>query len=430
MFLTELDSRAGIKRSRDPLGLVPLWGYFGRKVVGNLTTVTNSVRGFTTTLFGYYFAREVQEREARSTQSTLELFLKFEQLAGYSRYRCANDGEFRGITYVKRNLAKGNTVRLSARTEDQILSNQKIYSLWGLYSVPARASGLLQQGQNELTASARAFVESQYIAILDREGLKGGREIVDLLRVPRPEVQLAGKHERIARAIAHLLRPKYSVAERDFYRSHLVLGGSEDSTAGLQSRAAELMSELPRREQFNRPELRHLIKQATSRRDGWEALALALQRIDHLESVLIPAASAFGYLLARNGRNLGEVTADLAKHWGSLRHIDVEACRALRPELEAASSEASAAERWVKMAEALAAGEYKAVLKLLLEHNAAVMQGRNGSAPWVRLVAGRLDVRFRDEAIQLPGRQDLPDAWVNNYFLNPLKDVIGTLGSA
>ncbi len=57
MFLTNLDSRATVKDSRDPLGLVPLWRHFGRHVVGNLTTVTGSVRGFTTTLLGYQLAR-------------------------------------------------------------------------------------------------------------------------------------------------------------------------------------------------------------------------------------------------------------------------------------------------------------------------------------------------------------------------------------
>lgn len=77
MFLTNLDSRAVVKGSRDPLGLVPVWSQFGRDVVGNLTTVTGSVRGFTTTLLGYHFAREVQDRDGGNAESALALFLKF-----------------------------------------------------------------------------------------------------------------------------------------------------------------------------------------------------------------------------------------------------------------------------------------------------------------------------------------------------------------
>ena len=59
-FLTEADSRAAIRGSRDPLAIIPIWSQFGRHVVGNLTTVTNSVRGFTTLLIGIYLANEIQ----------------------------------------------------------------------------------------------------------------------------------------------------------------------------------------------------------------------------------------------------------------------------------------------------------------------------------------------------------------------------------
>ena len=58
-FLTDIDPRAAVKGSRDPLGLVPVWQRFGRSVVGNLTTATGSFRGFTTLLLGLHFADEV-----------------------------------------------------------------------------------------------------------------------------------------------------------------------------------------------------------------------------------------------------------------------------------------------------------------------------------------------------------------------------------
>jgi hypothetical protein len=48
-FLTDLDSRAAVKGSGDPLGIQAIWTRFGRHVVGNLTTVSNSVRDFTIT---------------------------------------------------------------------------------------------------------------------------------------------------------------------------------------------------------------------------------------------------------------------------------------------------------------------------------------------------------------------------------------------
>jgi hypothetical protein len=43
---------------------------------------------------------------------------------------------------------------------------QKTYGLWGLYSVPARVSGLLADGPVGLTPWAREFVEDEYVGRL------------------------------------------------------------------------------------------------------------------------------------------------------------------------------------------------------------------------------------------------------------------------
>ena len=55
-FLTELDSRAAVKGSRDSLGLQAIWTRLGRHVVGNFTTVSDSVRDFTVVLLGFHFS--------------------------------------------------------------------------------------------------------------------------------------------------------------------------------------------------------------------------------------------------------------------------------------------------------------------------------------------------------------------------------------
>lgn len=52
-FLSELDPTIALKSSRDPLGFQVIWSSFGRELAGNLTTVTTSVRGFTTFLLGH-----------------------------------------------------------------------------------------------------------------------------------------------------------------------------------------------------------------------------------------------------------------------------------------------------------------------------------------------------------------------------------------
>jgi hypothetical protein len=426
-FLTELDPRGAVKGSRDPLGIVPLWSQFGRHVVGNLTTVTGSVRGFTTTLLGYYFARAVQERDGRQAESTLALFLKFEQLAAYARFHAHRDDGFRGIERVKRSLAESPLVKLSARPEDQILSNQKVYGLWGLYSVAARASALLERDEAVLTARAREFVEREYLVRLTQDGVRDGRGVLELLRQPRAEINVAGRHAGLVRAIARLHAREYSQAERRFYHEHLVLGGPQDTTRGLQARLAELMRRLPGQTRFDRAQLRALVKEARRRGPVWEPLRDRLERIDLLEALLVPAAAAFGFLLARHGQRLADVAGELHREWGRLAFVDAQALLALRPEVAAAFHAPEAAERWARIAEALSAGEAETLLRLLVEHNAAVMAARGSSQAWVRLAHGRVDVRFRDEASSLPARAELAGLWWNNYFLDPLKEIVMTL---
>src|SRR4029453_19530505 len=93
-FLTDLDSRAAIKGSRDTLGIQMQWTGLGRHVVGNLTTVSTSVRDFTTLLLGYHFAQEVSDRIGAGNE--LATFLKWEQLAAYARAYVNYDWAFRG----------------------------------------------------------------------------------------------------------------------------------------------------------------------------------------------------------------------------------------------------------------------------------------------------------------------------------------------
>ena len=427
-FLTEVDSRAAIKGSRDPLGFVPVWSRFGREVVGNLSTVSSSARGFTTLLLGYYFAEQVTERHGGDAESTLALFLKFEQLAGYSRFHANRDQDLRGIDRVKAALAKGSKVILASSTDSQILSNQKIYGLWGLYSVASRESGLLEKNELVLTPAAREFVELHYIRALSADGFREGRPIIELLAQRRAEVFLDGRHAGLAGALARLLKPKFSRAERDFYRDRLVYGGDADSTGGKQRQLADLIAESPTDDPFGMSELRAVTKRARRKGAAWQPLAEQLESIDRLETVLVPANAAFAYCLGRNGQEITKIAGDIRRSWGpTLRHLVPAELIPLRSTIAEAFHGDAGADRLLKVASALHAGEYEDVIRLLIEHNAAVMQARSGAGAWIVIGGGRLDVRLRDEAGQLPERTDLPHLWRNTYFINSLKAVQMTL---
>jgi hypothetical protein len=78
----------------------------------------------------------------------------------------------------------------------------------------------------------------------------------------------------------------------------------------------------------------------------------------------------------------------------------------------------------VRLAHALASGDYDAALSILIELNRAVMLLRGGAAPWVEIRDGKLHVRFLDESSAvLPTRSELPLLWTNSYFLDSLRAV-------
>lgn len=60
-FLTDLDARAAVKGSRDPLGIQQIWTKLGRQVIGNLTTVSSSLRDFTVLIIGLYLAEQLRD---------------------------------------------------------------------------------------------------------------------------------------------------------------------------------------------------------------------------------------------------------------------------------------------------------------------------------------------------------------------------------
>ena len=73
-FLTDLDSRAAVKGSRDPLGIQPIWTRLGRHVIGNLTTQSTSVRDFGTLLLGYHFAEVLTSLGAPADENIKTFF--------------------------------------------------------------------------------------------------------------------------------------------------------------------------------------------------------------------------------------------------------------------------------------------------------------------------------------------------------------------
>lgn len=424
-FLTSLDSRAAVKGSRDPLGVQPIWTRFGRHLIGNLSTVTTSVRDFAVLLLGYHFAEQVASRD--SGEDDLSVFLKWEQLAAYARGIINNDWAFRGVERAKAN-SQGDVVQLSTDANCQILSNQKIYGLWGLYTMPARASHLLEGSPSRLTPAAREMVATTYLPIFTKAGFKDGDIIARRLSERMARLELEGRDRPLLELVGQVLsRKRVRAGERACMWDQLVLGGPNDSTRGRQAALAEALlgTEDVSGWCLSASNLRGLAGVAGRQGETGEMVARGLEDVCTCELVLAPAAALFDFMLGCEGRSLDQIASDVRSAWGArVRSINPEQTQAIKPQLQVATNSPETGCRWVRIGELLAEGDYVAALRLLLDQNRWVMDTRGGGAPWMELRDGKLSVRFQDQRPQpLPTGADLPEYWRNPYFIWSLRAI-------
>jgi hypothetical protein len=424
-FLTELDGTAVLKGSRDPLGVQQIWTKLGRRVIGNLTTVSNSVRDFTALLIGLYLAEAAASGTAAAQ---LPFFLRWEQLAGYARGHVNADWRFRGTERVRTNVQTSNTQILSTVGKGPILSDQPTYGLWGLYTVPSRLSGLLEADAPRLTPAARDFVERQYLPKLAINS-QGLRPLLTLLQKDPGTLRLDGNP--LVTAVARVLdRKKFSKAEKAFYREHLLEGGPDDSTQGIQRTLERAMNESFQRSDFEwRPgEVRSLMARARPLGELGEELADRLQQILDCEAVIAPISRLFGYLLGKRGARLDAIARELRDTWGiGASSMDDQAFAALRPHLP--TTEAGTADQWIRIASLAREGAYVDLVQEMVAVNRAVMAARGGAA-WAEITDGALRVHFQEENGRLPAGEELPDQWRHPYFLDSLREVAMPLRDA
>lgn len=417
-FITLEDPNAKIKGSRDPLGVQPIWSAFGRHVVTNLTTQSTSVRGFTILLLGRYFAADLLDRGMATREDVLDIFLRMEQIGAYVRHVAHGvNGGIRGIERVQRFVdeQRGNVI-IAADRRGMILSDQKVYGLWGLYSVPARTSGLIPDGALDVMPDVREFVEQHYIRRLNGSAGKLTKLLTNDGRLRTND------RDPIFAALAPILDPRFSDDELEFYGSFLRDGRRvRDADTGRQERFRELLeSDASLEASTGRAEILDLAKRARSRDEG---LSVALDRIAHLEALLAPTAALFQHILGRHGQQVASVADEIRSVWGSsVPNLDRVAFGELLDEIESTSTKATRS-AMDQVHASLNEGDFECAIEGLLSWNEVVTTTR-GSAPWARIGDGRrLDVRYRGPERLLPSTDEIQDLWMNSYFIDALKDV-------
>jgi hypothetical protein len=389
------------------------------------------LRDFKILLLGYYFAEQLANSE--KGEGDLATFIKWEQLAAYARGGINNDWTFRGTERTRNNWNDGKgDIRLGVNSKHQILSNQKIYGIWGLYTVPARSSGLVEGDPTRLTNAGRELVSKVYLPIFTAAGFQDGKAIARILAEKQIQLKASGRDKKLLQAVAKVLGKKTLSAEREFFNKYLLLGGPQDDTKGLQTILAGLVDETLKDKTWDGlspSRLRQLSKAAKSKGELGIRAAKCLERIRTCEQIMAPAADLFGYLLGNHDQTIPQVVAKIKEHWGDrLKWIDTKASAELEDELAEASGDKETGTRWVKIANALARGDYQETIALLLEQNNSVMARRSGTGPWIELRERKLYVRFQDEKpSSLPTRKELPEYWRHPYFIESLREITKAL---
>ena len=425
MFFTLEDPNAKIRGSRDPLGAQPIWTAFGRHVVTNLTTQTNSTRGFTVLLLGRFLTERAIEEGRLGRELALDAFLRFEQVGAYVRHVAHGvEGDIRGIERVRSRIEEHRgLVPIRADPDGFILGDQRVNGLWGLFSVSARASRLITDGAVGLTPGAKAFVERAYLPPLQPA-------MESLLRLVARGGRLATRTpDALFSALSEVLSESFTAEEQHFYGEYLRDGlHVAKARTGRQRTFRELLDHHVELDAATgRNDIMRLREAARSIDDE---LANRLDRIARLEAVLAPAMSLFDFMLTCHHRELGDMAEELTERWGaSVPYVDTEKNQDLLPELGLVWFEAIRG-CFERCQQGLSGGNYREALGALLEWHKSVMNNRGG-ASWVQIGEdGKLDVRYRGAEQALPSGDELPALWRNGYFIDPLKAITRQLGNA
>ena len=397
-FLSLLDERARPKGSRDPLGFELVWTHFGRQVVGNLTTITGSWRNFATALLGFHLSNELcRGVEPSQKQKKLqEHFIRYEQIAGYLKVIATEDPhigrEVMGITRIRKRLSDSKkTISISAQRQDQILSNQISYGLWGLYSTAMRETGLIKGDHRELSAQGHHLLS-----------LLGESETLEWLKT------MTSKENQslpISQLTTHSKKFTNLLSNRNLKTELMKALLSGNNTEHKQWNLYEVTRKLDD-DCFPIESVSSYIDAIKKQPKCSQELKKLLIGITQLNPLLVAANTLFDYCRRQDGKQISEV-ADLVSKQYDFSFIDPSLSLTTCPygtELETLRSQ-------------LQSNSIKPALETLISLNKTVMNGRGG-ASWIDIEStGHLKVRMKAETAELISQAALQSRWDYDYFL-------------
>lgn len=385
-ILSLLDERAKPKGSRDPLGFELVWTNLGRKIIGNLTTITTSLENFAVALLGFKWANEYAINSKDKVKDIREYFLKYEQITGYMRNFCGSD-TIMGINRIKKK-AIGDTIPIGNNSESYILSNQASYGLWGLYSSALRATGLIEGEERILTPNGYGIINDISESLND---------VRDLIPIEDDDID--------SNVIKELSKKYYEKVTSSLIKQRLIeaiLTGKEENQGNLWEVTQNLKNEIK-----SSPNLSDFIDMVINHNNSSDELKISFQNIVNTQKILALINNIFHYCRSKDGSSIDEIVDNLKSNgFGNLQYeytlpeVDFPRKNDLRDILNK-----------------IQGSDLESAVKLILTLNKNVMKERQG-APWVEVENGnKLRVKIKDESKNLELEDKIITDWSYDYFI-------------
>lgn len=390
-FFSLFDPRLRPKGSRDPLGSEAVWGNLGRRLVGNLTTVTSNLESFFVALLSCDYAHQSGVTEIAQLQ---ERFARMEQALAYLRLSFPNKKDKQvilGITKAKSRLTQAH---IALGLAHPLLTNQLSMGLWGYYT-PAMARAGLIDGETRLPTES-------------------GQEVVNLLKAPINEVwntlceyaDNALLETSQLNAFANLVESKvfYQPQIRTKFVESLIEKNSEcRAQALLYEQTQRYLTE--GRESGTGSTLQYLDYIQTCNQPDLELLTSYIKQV---EPLLVINNHVFNWLQGEHGSEFGSVIDSLQQRMNvsslSIPSIDLPHHQFLQ-----------------ESANLLNQTDALAYFNHLLAHHKLIMENRHG-APWVEVIDNKMFVRVVSHSGKLPSQDNgfsyLKGKLENSYFLS------------
>ncbi len=376
------------KGSRDPLGSERVWGYLGRRLVGNLTTVTSNLNNFFVALLSCDYAHQNADKELILLQ---ERFARMEQLLAYVRLSFPTNGSdsaILGITKAKQRVSESHVVLGLARP---LLNNQLSMGLWGLYTPAMARAELVEIDHRRLTATGEEL--ASHLTEQLGTAWKTLCQICDSGELRTCQLsELAVKFELLVGNSDNRTR---------FVEDLIASNQSCNAQPALYRLANQYLTK--QMEIGTKPFLDYLVQCDDP------LLQIYAMDIKQIEPVLVLNDSVFSWLQGQHDKPVQQIIEQLNQRMN---------CNPLTiPESLASLPHRSFLMSSVKL---LNDGNGEQYLQTLLNHHQEIMKQRNG-APWVESREDKLFVRVVSDAGELPdadeGFASLNDTFENSYFL-------------